>query len=164
MNTDFEGLNQKLLNQVGTLSGPIYLTRKDGEFHWYTKDPMHTSDREVHEVSIEEYLTEKYGISSIKNPIIVEVKAFFCNRATSFTISELNSIQSGAPKHVEDSNNHIVKILPGASSSPQFPLRGELYDFDGTPCGTGKNYSFKGECEDGNPDHNLVIVNGTISF
>lgn len=153
-------------NRKGTVLQNDYWLARDGkgEFHWYSQDPLKTTNRRSIEVAIEEIISDNVGVGDIANPVMVRFNCLKVERSSEFDTSLLGAIRNGsAKKHLEDFNGNIVTIAEVQSADLQYPLNGIVYDANGYGVALRK-YSPAGLCSDNEEDHRLIVVDGDPVF
>lgn len=141
----------------------LYVARdREGNIKCYSSDPMRTADREGAVIDLLKLIDEEVGGTNVANPACVRLNIAHLDRTEDFYISQPESIRMGKlDAHFEDLEGHVIEILMQGSGDIDYPLNGVLLDRDGNFVGNGK-FNFHGECSDGNPDHTVVLVAGTL--
>ena len=142
-----------------------FLVKDDhGIYHWYKKDPHKDKNRRENEISIEAAISEAVGVGNIENPVMVHLKAIRVDRSAPFTVALLEQIRKGGEeRHFEDRDGHVVEIIEAQNNDPAFPLNAVVLNEYGDMIKL-RQYSFKGECKDGYPEHQLLVFNGLAEF
>lgn len=143
----------------------LFLVRDaQGNFHWYNSDPLKLTDRATAEVNVEEAIAEVVGWGDDANPVMVNIRAAKINRSEEFNTSLLTGIRKGVEdKHIADLTGSVVDISEYQNVSKEFPLSGIVFSRSGEPLSM-RLYNFRGECSDGEPSHQLIVMSGPAVF
>lgn len=137
---------------------------RDGEYHWYSEDPLKAADRDSVEVSIEDVITQAVGWGDVDNPVMVHLNCAKIDRSVPFHVGLLAGIRKGSEdKHFEDMSGHVIDVLEAQNPDKEFPLTGVVLGSAGEFI-EARQYSFKGLCKDGEESHRLIAIVGPARF
>lgn len=137
---------------------------RDGEYHWYSEDPLKSDNREEAEVSIEDVITQAVGWGDVDNPVMVHLNCAKIDRSVPFNIGLLAGVRKGSEdKHFEDMSGRVIDVLEAQNPDREFPLTGVVLGSAGEFI-DARQYSFKGLCKDGDEAHRLIAVVGPARF
>ena len=136
----------------------LYLAEVNGRYQFYKEDPMMAADREAARIDLGELLVGYIGHCDIGNPAVLKVRVGRMDRCHAFQASAPEKIRRGImAAHLEDFDGCYVEMMPGGSGLFEYPFLGAVIGKDGTPVGF-RRYSVHGECEDGEENHRVVII------
>lgn len=141
---------------------PFYLANDgNGNLQFYNEDPLRAGDREAAKMDLARFLVDRFGRPDIGNPIVIKVKGYFMERCRTFDAGIPEQIRNGLDAHLEDLEGTCVSIVAPPSTYKDFPFMGLILDKNGKALGF-RLYSRTGECQDGNEEHRLLVMDGAM--
>jgi hypothetical protein len=142
---------------------PFYLAYDgNGNLQFYNEDPLYSENREAAKMDLAQFLVDRFGRPDIGNPIVFKVRGYFMDRCRAFDAGIPEQIRNGLDAHLEDLEGTNVSIVAHPSTYKDFPFMGLILDKEGKALGF-RLYSRQGECQDGNDDHRLLVMDGAIA-